>query len=145
MVELDKDVSGDEVLQGCLVSAAVMVVGMLLISLIFSELLGWLGVKGEKAVSLGIWLVAICAGGYVAVRRNRTKSFRSALWVGAIATVLILARLPEPREGALFTEQLENVFLHPGAHWRHVLGIVLTIPAALLGWILARRSKQRPA
>jgi hypothetical protein len=141
-LQLDKNVSTDHVVHGCFVSFVVMTLSMLLASLIFAEWLGWWTAEGEKALSLGVWLIAICLGGYVAARRSQQSgfhSFRTALWVGALATLLVLVKLPEPRQGADFIDQLTNVVLHPVAQWRHSLRLLLTIPAALFGWLIASR------
>jgi hypothetical protein len=142
MPEPQKYVSTDDVLHGCLASFGVMFIAMLLVSLVFTEWLGWLTGDGEKTVTIGVWLVAICVGGYVATRRSKTEGFKAAFLVGALAMLYVLSRLPEPHDGALFAEQLEHVVLNPGANWRHIVALIFTLPAAVSGGMIALRNKK---
>lgn len=136
----EKEVSANDVAHGCLISYLVMIVGTLSISLVFTEWLGWLDADREKIVAVGSWFIAICIGGYVAARRAERSGQRplpTALWVGAAALMLVVARLPEPADGD-FMDALREVLLRPRANLRHFLLLLGTVPAALLGGILAR-------
>jgi hypothetical protein len=128
--------SGKRGLQGCLVTWVCMVVFPLLISAVLTSWLGLISIETERVLILLIWLLALCLGGYVAARMGKTTGWTNALVVGLLAEFLVVARLP--RGGAdkdLFDPFLE-MMKDPGANWRPLVQLSLTIPAAILGGVI---------
>lgn len=144
MIDFEKNVSADDVAHGCLASALVMVLVMILLSLIFTEWLELLTADTERAIQVAVWLAAVGIGGYVSSRRSIHSGVRTALWVGTVATLFIMIRLPEPVEGGDWMDQFRALFQGPRQHWRHLVGLALTIPSALLGGLIAQRKNPRP-
>jgi hypothetical protein len=139
-LQLEKNVDTDHVVYGCFASFVVMTLSVLLISLVIGEWLGWWSAEFEDVVKFGAWLLAMFVGGYVAARRSARaglNSFHTALWVGIFALLFVLINLPEAREGGDHFDRLQNVLLHPVKQWRHFCDLLLTVPAALLGWLIS--------
>jgi hypothetical protein len=122
--------------QGCSVTLACVFVFALSISLVRNNWLGLISNETERVLNLFIWLFAICLGGYVAARLGKTTGWTNALVVGLLAEIFVAARLlnEEPDKG--FLHPLLELMNDPGAHWRLLVQLALTIPAAILGGVI---------
>ena len=123
-------------LQGCLVTWAFMAVFAIGISLLLNSWLGLISIETERVLILIIWLFAVCLGGYAAARLGRVTGWTNSLVVGVLAEFFVIARLPKggPDQDLLgpFIDMLND----PGANWRPLVQVALTIPAAILGGII---------
>ena len=136
--------SGRPVLEGCLVSWACMFVLMLSVSLVFTTWLGLISSDTERVVGLFVWLFAICLGGYYAARRGKPTGWTNALAVGVIAELFVLARLPKEQDDSVFPKlfgPLLEMINDPGAHWRPLVSLALTIPVAILGGLIWEKTR----
>ncbi len=128
--------SGKRGLQGCLVTWVCMVVFPLLISGVLTNWLGLISIQTERVLILLIWLLAICLGGYVAARLGKTTGWTNALVVGLLAELFVIARLPTGGPEKDFFDPFREMMKDPGANWRPLVQLALTIPAAILGGLI---------
>jgi len=128
--------SGKRGLQGCLVTWACMVVFPLLISGVLTSWLGVISIETERVLILLIRLLAICLGGYVAARLGKTTGWTNSLVVGVLAEFFVISRLPRGGADKDFLEPFLEMMNDPAAHWRQLVYLVLTIPAAVLGGVI---------
>ena len=133
-MEQEPRFSGIRATEGCVLSFAISALGMLAISLVFSEWLGLVSADTEKIIGLVVWLLAIFAGGYFAARRGRTTGWTNAILVGVFAEICVAAM-------ALSGTSLVEMMDDPGANWRRFVALGLTIPAAVLGGMLWDRTR----
>jgi len=138
----EKHFSGGPVLVGCLLSGACIVVLMLSISLVFTNWLALISNETEQVVQLFIWCFAVCLGGYYAARRGKPTGWINSLAVGVLAELYVLAPLLEgkPGRGGL-AGSLLDIINDPGAHWRRLLLLGLTIPVAILGGVIWEKTR----
>ena len=125
--------------QGCLVSLMCQVVLGLSISLVLNNWLGLISNETERVLTLFIWLFAICLGGYVAARLGKTTGWTNSLVVGVLAEFFVFTRLPKGEPDQPFRTSLDpflDIVKDPGAHWRLLLLLGLTIPVAILGGVI---------
>jgi len=142
--------SGRPVLEGCLVSWVLMFVLMLSISLFFTSWLGVLSSDSERLVGLFVWLLAICLGGYYAARRGQPAGWRNSLAVGVLAELFVFARLTKQHDDIVSPTLFGTLFElinDPGANWRPLISLALTIPVAILGGVIWAKTRggQLPA
>ena len=128
--------SGKRGLQGCLVTLACMITVPLLISAILTSWLGLISVETERVLILVVWLVAVCLGGYVAARLGKTTGWTNSLVVGLLAAFFVVARLPRGEADKDFLDPFLELLNDPATHWRLLVYLALTIPAAVLGGVL---------
>ena len=141
-LKIDRDDTTNNVLHGCLVSWLSIAAVTFLIFFTLSSLDADPSADVEKAIQLALWLLGIAIGGYVAARRSKNDGNRVALYVGLLATIFVVARLPHP-EKKNFADGLFTVLKDPAANWRHIVGLTFTVPAALLGGLIAQRRRSR--
>ena len=107
------------------------------ISAVFTTWLGLISIETERVLILLVWLFAICLGGYVAARLGKTTGWTNSLVVGLLAELFVVSRLPK---GGLVDKGFFDPFLEimndPGANWRPLVQLALTIPAAILGGLI---------
>jgi uncharacterized protein involved in cysteine biosynthesis len=135
--------------QGCLVAFLCMAVFNLSISLVCSDWLGLISGETQRVLDLFIWLFAICLGGYVAARLGKTTGWTNSLVVGLLAEFFVASRLPNEGPDELFVDQLKKMMNEmmndPGAHWRPLVLLALTIPAAILGGVIWQKTGGFPS
>jgi putative membrane protein (TIGR04086 family) len=132
-----KRYSSAAALQGCFVSWLCMVLLMLSISFFLTSMLKLISTETERLVGLFVWHLSICAGGYYAARRGEPAGWVNALFVGLLAELFVCARL---LKGTSVFEIMDD----PGPHWRRLLALGLTIPAAILGGVIWEMTKGVP-
>jgi hypothetical protein len=108
----------------------------LLISGVFTRWLGLISIETERVLILLVWLFAICLGGYVAARLGKTTGWTNSLVVGVLAVFFVVARLPRGGADKDFFDPFLEMMKDPVAHWRHLVYLALTIPAAVLGGVI---------
>jgi hypothetical protein len=135
-LKIDQDDTTNDVIHGCLASWLCMVAGTFLIFFVLTKLAPDPSADVQNAIQLVLWLFGIAIGGFVAARRSRNDSYKAPLYVGLLATFFVAARLPHQDHGAA-TDALVAVLKNPPANWRHIVGLTLTVPAALLGGLIA--------
>src|SRR6185295_15598167 len=128
--------SGKRGLQGCLVTWACMVVFPLLISAVFTSWLGLISIETERVIIGVMWLLAVGLGGYAAARLGKTTGWNNSLVVGLLAEFFLAARLPRGGADKDFFDPFLEMINDPGAHWRSLAALALTIPAAILGGVI---------
>jgi putative membrane protein (TIGR04086 family) len=138
----EKRFSGEPVLLGCLVSCVCMVVLLLPISLVLTNWLGVISSETEQVVQLFIWLIAVGLGGYYAARHGKPTGWINSLAVGVLAELYVFAPLLDgkPGRGGLVGSLLD-IINDPGAHWRRLLLLGLTIPVAILGGVIWEKTR----
>ncbi|MFM7115110.1 MAG: hypothetical protein ACKO0N_00600 [Planctomycetota bacterium] len=130
--------------QGCSVALLYIVVFKLSISLVCIDWLGLISGETQRVLNLFIYLSAICLGGYVAARLGKTTGWTNSLVVGLLAELFLASRLPNEGPDELFVD-LKKVMNDPGAHWRPLVGLALTIPAAILGGVIWQKTGGFPS
>jgi putative membrane protein (TIGR04086 family) len=132
--------SGKRGLQGCLVGLVFMVVVPLSISLVLNRWLGPISHETERVVFLVSLLVAVCLGGYVAARLGKNTGWTNSLMVGLIAELVVFSRVLMGRPDQSLFDPLFDIMNDPGAHWRVLVELALTIPVAILGGVIWQKT-----
>ena len=125
----EKRFSVERGIAGCLASVICMTVLMLSISLVLNEWLKLISNDTERVIGLFVWIFAICVGGYFAARQGRTTGWTNSLVVGLLAVFFVVARLPTDGADKGYFEPFLDMIKDPGANWRHLAQLALTIPA----------------
>jgi len=135
--------------QGCLVTWLCMFVFTLSIFIVQNSWLGLISNETERVVVLFAGFFAICLGGYMAARLGKTTGWTNSLVVGLLAEFFVASRLPNEGPDELFVDQLKKMMNEmmndPGAHWRPLVLLALTIPAAILGGVIWQRTGGFPS
>src|ERR1017187_5670808 len=113
-----------------------MSVVMLSISLVLGRWLGLIPNETERVIDLVVWPSAVCFGGYVAARIGKTTGWTNSLVVGLIAEFILYSQLPKERVDQTLLDPLLDIIKGPGAHWRVLVQLALTIPVAILGGVI---------
>jgi hypothetical protein len=122
--------------QGCLVTWLCMFVFTLSIFIVQNSWLGLISNETERVVVLFAGFFAICLGGYMAARLGKTTGWTNSLVVGLLAEFFLAARLLSKEPDKSFLHPLLELMNDPGAHWRPLVQLALTIPAAILGGVI---------
>ncbi|HBI44530.1 MAG TPA: hypothetical protein DDY78_17015 [Planctomycetales bacterium] len=113
-----------------------MAVISLSISLVFNRWLGVISNETERVIILVVWLFAVCLGGYVAARLGKTTGWANSLLVGLLAEFLVYSQIPKGGLDQTLLDPFLAIMNDPGAHWRVLVELALTIPVAILGGII---------
>lgn len=153
MIETTKQYSQDKqrtvgtVFRGCLNVLICLFVTMGLSMLIstyvvqrFVELESPTIVGIERSMVLCAWLISVAFGAFVAAWGNLSWQ-RNSLWVGGIALLVVIGNLPTPSElpHADLLDNLSEMLRTPTANVRFLAFLILTLPAACLGGLIASR------
>jgi len=131
--------------QGCSVALLYIAVFQLSISLVCIDWLGLISGETQRVLDLFIWLSGICLGGYVAARLGKTTGWTNSLVVGLLAEFFVVRRLPNVGPDELFVVQLKKMMNDPDTHWRPLIQLALTIPAAILGGVIWQKTGGFPS
>lgn len=136
-MDQEKHFSAKRGIQGCSVTLACMVVFSLLTSGVLIKWLGVISIETERVLILLIWLLAICLGGYVSARLGKTTGWTNSLVVGLLAEFFMIPSGVGEKD---FFEPFLEMMNDPVTHWRQLVIVVLTIPAAVLGGVIWQKT-----
>ena len=122
-------------IEGCLVTVILNSMLMLSISLVLNVWLNLISSDTERTIGVFIWLFGIGVGGYVAARQGRSTGWSNSLVVGVPALLYVAARLPNGGPLQTYWAPFLEIMNDPGAHWRVLAAMVLSLPVAVLGGI----------
>ena len=125
---------------GCLVASVCIFLFPFALMAIPAKWHDFLSVDVRRGVLVLMWFFAVCLGGHVAARRGRTTGWTNSLVVGVFAEILIAARLLSRFDDQFFSDAFVKIINDPEAYWVPLVGLVFTIPAALVGGLVWQRS-----
>jgi hypothetical protein len=132
----EKRFSVNQGAKGCLTAMVFLFVVQITISLVFNTWLGLMSTETEKGVMAVLWLCGVCLGGYFAARFGKTTGWTNSLVVGLIAEFVVYNQVPKGSPEQSVVDPLLDLMKDPSGHWRILVALALTMPAAILGGVL---------